>query len=165
MAGLLWTGRGPRMIYVRRLGRTLVPADSTAEDAIAELPSHGEIFGITHQYSRSRRQDRLYRGLCHKIALMLQAMGREQETGDMVSDRFKMIAGHYELVPLPPPLRDITGERYAVIVRSTRKLNQAAFNAFMDRVTAFTITDLLPHFPDCDLRHEVEAMLRSEPPE
>lgn len=149
-----------KRVYVRRAYSVLAPAEASDEEAIRELPE-GRVFRADIVSERSMKQHRAYWGLCTRIATMLRSMGHETADRDYVSDSFKCALDHCDLIPLSPRLQRLTGERYAVRVRSISfdKMDQAGFNRFMDRVIAFTVTELLPHVPTRDLRRLVEELL------
>ncbi len=147
-------------IYVRRQGSTLVPATSADEDAIRALPLD-KVLRADIVRQRSAEQNAFYWVLCAKVAAMLNDMGDDTATKDNVSDRFKIATGNMTLAVLSPRLQILVGERYAAVPGTIafHKMDQSAFNEFMDRVTAFTLTELLPHMPTKELRRQISDML------
>jgi len=147
-------------IYMSRAGSHLIPSSQVEEDLLREIPEAVHV-RVEIVRERSARQNRMFRALCDKVSRALNQMGDEAATPFMVAERFKMITGHYTLVPLSLPLQHATGERYAVITRSIafHKMDQGTFNKFMNRVTAFTVTELLPHLPSSTLKDQIEGML------
>lgn len=118
------------------------------------------ILAVTVKQPRSVRQLRFYKSLCRKVSDALVDMGDETSTPERVDDRFRMVTGHYEAYPLSLALQKVTGQKVGIITRSIDfdAMDQQAFNKFMNLVTAFTLTELLPHIPTGKLRKEIEAM-------
>ncbi len=147
-------------IYVRRQGSLLAPASAEAEEAIRSLPLD-TVLRADVVRQRSAEQSNLYWAVCWRIAQLMNDMGADDATKDNVSDRIKIATGHCDLVVLSPKAQIATGQRYAAMPRSIsfHKMDQSEFNAFMDRVTAFTLTELLTHMPTGELRWIIEDML------
>lgn len=152
-----------RQVFLNRVRSVLVPVGEADEAAIRELPADVDL-SATIVRPRSGRQLRFYWALCHKVAILLQAMGREEASREYVSDCFKVATGHMELVPLPPRLQQATGQHYAVLTRSISfdKMEQADFNRFVDRIIAYTLTELLPHVPTRALKADIDKMLKEQ---
>lgn len=149
-----------KTIYVRRLFSYLVPASGADEEDLRSLPSD-TILQVKVGGGRSLKQLKLYKSLCRKVSDALEAMGAEYASPKHIDDRYRMVTGHYEAVPLPLPLQQVTGQKVGVITRSIaiEAMDQKEFNAFMDKVTAFTLTELLPHIPTGEFKREIEKML------
>lgn len=147
-------------IYCRREGSTLVPATEEAEEAMRSLPL-GHVLRADVVRPRSGKQSALYWGVCGKVAQLMNDMGADDATTKNVSDRIKIATGHCDLMVLSPRMQMEHGTRYAAAPRSIafHNMDQSEFNPFMDRVTAFVLTELLPHMPTHELRELIEAIL------
>lgn len=147
-------------IYVKPRGGRLVPASEADEEAVRALPP-GKVVKATVVRERNAPQNAFYWALCAKIAAILNDMGEADATKDNVSDRIKIATGHCSLSLLSPHAQRETGQKYAVTPKSIafHKMDQAEFNAFLNRATAFILIELLQHFPTGEFRQMINQML------
>lgn len=147
-------------LFVQRLNRALVAATNADLERIEALPP-GRMLKATLAEERTNTRHAYYFELCKRVADMLAAMGDDHATKERVDLRFRLATGHYDVVELPLKAQRALGVQYAVERRSIsfEALDDEGMRQFVQRVVAFTLTELLPHIPAREFRRAVEDLL------
>lgn len=156
----------PLSLYCRRIGSRLVPTDEAAEAEMRRLPEL-KVVKVSVVQERSARQNRFFHALCGKVSDAMTAMGADYATLEWVKEAIKTATGHFDEVRLSRPECRRLGVEFGATVRrgcsiDFDSMDHWEFSRWLDRVVAFTLTELLPHMPTNEWTREVERILDDE---
>lgn len=146
--------------YGKRTGYTIHPINEAGETELERVPA-GKLVEINIVQRRNTPSLNLFWAIADAVAKAMQAMGREDADKEWVGDQLKVATGHCRAFSLGYRMRMETGQEWGLAPKSIdfASMDQIQFAEFLDRVTGFIVTDLLPHIPTGEMQAKIDSLL------
>ncbi len=139
--------RGP-FFYGQRQGMVIRPNNDAGEAVLKKIPQR-MTFKVTVEVERNTSASNLYFSLCHRVSKALKAMGKDYASKEWVDYQLRMSVEHTMPMRTPAKYRAALGPVIPTVKSlSFESMDFLQFRDFMDKVTHFLTTELLPSLPE-----------------